>query len=269
MLDERKTAILRAVVQEYIATAQPVGSGTCRQRARRCGSRRPPSATRWRCSSRRATSPSRTRRPAASRPTRATASSSTTSRRRAGSATTPAQQVGDFFDAGPRRLEELLARTAEPARRPHPLRRGRGRARRRGGRDPLGAARRAVEPGGDGRRRALQRQRREPSTSSSPTRSPTARLAAATAHLQADARRPRARRTCPRSAPPAIADTDALCAAALEALRHADGRRPAVRRRRGVDGRRVRRRRRRAPGAPRSSSSTSSSRWCATSSTAA
>ena len=27
MLDERKTAILRAVVQEYIATAQPVGSG--------------------------------------------------------------------------------------------------------------------------------------------------------------------------------------------------------------------------------------------------
>jgi heat-inducible transcriptional repressor len=27
MLDERKTAILRAVVQEYITTAQPVGSG--------------------------------------------------------------------------------------------------------------------------------------------------------------------------------------------------------------------------------------------------
>ena len=26
MLDERKTAILRAVVQEYIETAQPVGS---------------------------------------------------------------------------------------------------------------------------------------------------------------------------------------------------------------------------------------------------
>ena len=26
MLDERKTAILRAIVQEYIATAQPVGS---------------------------------------------------------------------------------------------------------------------------------------------------------------------------------------------------------------------------------------------------
>ena len=26
MLDERKTAILRAVVQEYITTAQPVGS---------------------------------------------------------------------------------------------------------------------------------------------------------------------------------------------------------------------------------------------------
>ena len=27
MLDERKTAILRAVVQEYIGTGQPVGSG--------------------------------------------------------------------------------------------------------------------------------------------------------------------------------------------------------------------------------------------------
>ena len=27
MLDERKTAILRAVVQEYISTALPVGSG--------------------------------------------------------------------------------------------------------------------------------------------------------------------------------------------------------------------------------------------------
>ena len=27
MLDDRKTAILRAVVQEYITTAQPVGSG--------------------------------------------------------------------------------------------------------------------------------------------------------------------------------------------------------------------------------------------------
>ena len=26
MLDDRKTAILRAVVEEYIATAQPVGS---------------------------------------------------------------------------------------------------------------------------------------------------------------------------------------------------------------------------------------------------
>ena len=27
MLDERKAAILRAVVEEYIETAQPVGSG--------------------------------------------------------------------------------------------------------------------------------------------------------------------------------------------------------------------------------------------------
>lgn len=27
MLDERKAAILRAVVEEYIGTAQPVGSG--------------------------------------------------------------------------------------------------------------------------------------------------------------------------------------------------------------------------------------------------
>jgi heat-inducible transcriptional repressor len=33
MLDERKTAILRAVVQEYIATGQPVGSAHIAQMA--------------------------------------------------------------------------------------------------------------------------------------------------------------------------------------------------------------------------------------------
>ena len=47
MLDERKAAILRAVVEEYIETAQPVGSGTwSRPRGRTCRRRR--CATRWR-----------------------------------------------------------------------------------------------------------------------------------------------------------------------------------------------------------------------------
>ena len=33
MLDDRKAAILRAVVEEYIETAQPVGSGHVAQKA--------------------------------------------------------------------------------------------------------------------------------------------------------------------------------------------------------------------------------------------
>ena len=112
MLDERKTAILSAVVQEYIATALPVGS-THIADAPGCGCRRRRCATRWRCSSRRATSSSRTRRPGGSRPTRATASSSTTSPPRAGSTSTPRPRVGEFFATAHGRLEEMLHRTTD------------------------------------------------------------------------------------------------------------------------------------------------------------
>ena len=88
MLDERKSAILRAVVQEYIETAQPVGRPTWRARGT-SGCRRPPSATRWRCSSGRVFSPTPTPAPAASPPTRATGSSSTTSAPAAGRSSRP------------------------------------------------------------------------------------------------------------------------------------------------------------------------------------
>ena len=60
MLDERKTAILSAVVQEYIATALPVGSSHVVDTPGVSRCRRPPCATRWPCSSRRDTSCSRT-----------------------------------------------------------------------------------------------------------------------------------------------------------------------------------------------------------------
>ena len=59
MLDERKSKILRAIVREYIETAQPVGSSHVAVGRGAARSRRPPSATRWPCSSRRATSASR------------------------------------------------------------------------------------------------------------------------------------------------------------------------------------------------------------------
>ena len=59
MLDDRKAAILRAVVQEYIHTAQPVGSATWHARGT-SASRPPPSATRWRRSNATATWPTPT-----------------------------------------------------------------------------------------------------------------------------------------------------------------------------------------------------------------
>ena len=86
MLDERKATILRAVVTEYIETAQPVGSGHVARSARGRTSRRPPCATTWPRSRPRATSPSPTPAPAGCPPRRATGSSSTSSVARAASA---------------------------------------------------------------------------------------------------------------------------------------------------------------------------------------
>ena len=127
MLDERKTAILRAVVQEYIATAQPVGSTHIANAPGVAASARPRSATRWPCSSRRATSPSRTRRPAASPPTRATASSSTTWPRR-GRLDAVASAAGRrVLRRGPRPPRGDAAPDHQPARAAHPQRRRRRR----------------------------------------------------------------------------------------------------------------------------------------------
>ena len=74
-----------------------------------CRCRRPPSATTWPPSSRRASCPAPHQRRARSPPTRATASSSTPSARPAPLDPTPAQQVRAFFDQAHGELEQMLA----------------------------------------------------------------------------------------------------------------------------------------------------------------
>ena len=106
MLDERKAAILRAVVEEYIETAQPVGSGAVappggRRPRRRC-------ATTWPPSSRRATSTSPTPAPGGCPPRRATASSSTTMGEPGQLGGPQTQQVRSFFAQAHGELESLL-----------------------------------------------------------------------------------------------------------------------------------------------------------------
>ena len=127
-LDDRKAAILRAVVQEYIETAQPVGSahvspqrprGFARHRAQRDGG----------CSSTRDICPSPTPAPDACPPTRATASSSTRSTSPARSAPVQRQQVRDVLRPGARRARADAPRHQPAARRPHRLRGGGGRHR--------------------------------------------------------------------------------------------------------------------------------------------
>ena len=76
MVEDRKLAVLRAIVEDYVATEEPVGSKALVER-HRSASRRPPSATTWRRWRRRGSSPSRTPAPAGCRPTRATGCSST------------------------------------------------------------------------------------------------------------------------------------------------------------------------------------------------
>ena len=75
-LDDRKLDVLRAIVEDYVATQEPVGSKALVER-HQLGSPRPPSATTWPCWRRRATSASRTPAPAGCPPTGATGSSST------------------------------------------------------------------------------------------------------------------------------------------------------------------------------------------------
>ena len=120
MLDERKAAILRAVVEEYIETAQPVGSATSpRPPGWTC--RRRPCATTWPASSPTATSPAPHQRradadreglPLLRRPPRRPAR--LPGRRR--------QQVRDFFARAHGELEQMLPTPAAcwPPHQPTP-----------------------------------------------------------------------------------------------------------------------------------------------------
>ena len=110
MLDDRKTAILSAVVHEYIATAQPVGSSHLVD------------APEWVSLPQqfemslpiraRGFLYNRTRQPVESQPIRDTDTSSTTSQRPALDLAQTAQ-IGDFFTAAHGRLEEMLHQTSD------------------------------------------------------------------------------------------------------------------------------------------------------------
>ena len=76
-LDDRKLEVLRAIVEDYVATQEPVGSKALVERHNLRRLARRPCATTWPCWRRRATSASRTPAPAGCPPTRATGSSST------------------------------------------------------------------------------------------------------------------------------------------------------------------------------------------------
>ena len=213
MLDERKAAILRAVVEEYIETAQPVGSAhvvpprACRSPRRRC-------ATTWPRSSRRATCTSPTPAPAGCPPRRATASSSTTSGHRPASGGTDAEQVRTSSTRPtasssrccrtPSRL--LVDLTDYAARRRRPARHEAA--------GPLGAARRARPPRPRWSCVVLSNGAVEKHTArAAPTTIGEERIGAATAHLP-----PTSGRSGAASAPlPATGDavTDALCASAV------------------------------------------------------
>ena len=121
-LDERKAAILRAIVEEYVATAQPVGSQTIAQsprprRVERHGAQRDDRAR-----ARGLHRPSRTPRPAGSPPTAATATSSTTSPAAGlaarAAAPAPSPTSSPRVDApgarGPAPRDEPAARPGEP-----------------------------------------------------------------------------------------------------------------------------------------------------------
>ena len=141
MLDERKAAILRAVVEEYIDTAQPVGSahvvkssgrarlvgdGAQRHGHPGAGGLPPPTAHQ-----RRAGSP----------PRRATGSSSTTWARRPPSRDPMPCRCARSSSTAHGEIEQMLQDTSRLARRPHELRRRRGRRSPHRGRRALGAGR--------------------------------------------------------------------------------------------------------------------------------
>ena len=162
MLDERKSTILRAIVREYIETAQPVGSahvasdagaaGLAGHRPQRDGRARagglpPPAAHLGRPGADRQGLPR---------------SSSTTSPSPACSTTCGTQQVRDFFTSAHGALEQMLQHTTRLLVAAHQL---------RGGRHGVDAARwprcarcsssRLSDRDGDGRRRPVERHGRE------------------------------------------------------------------------------------------------------------
>ena len=206
MLDERKASILRAVVEEYIQTAQPVGSGhvvrapgvqvSLGHRAQRHGVPRAGGLPAPAAHQRRA-DPHREGLPVLRRRARP--------RRR--STRLGAQQVRSFFDAGPRRDRADAARHHPPARPTSPSYAAVvvGPAPDRG-HGALGAAGRPHGAVGLLVVGAVQRRRREAHRSSLPARRPRdderasprppptspARLVGALAHGAAGAARHRA-----------------------------------------------------------------------------
>ena len=129
MLDERKAAILRAVVEEYIDTAQPVGSGHVVAAGRRGrvvghGAQRDGGARAGGLPAQPHTSAGRV-------PTEKGYRFFVDHLGQPGPlGRADAEQVRAFFDQAHGELEQMLRRHQPAARRPHRLRRGRRRARR-------------------------------------------------------------------------------------------------------------------------------------------
>ena len=130
-LDERKAAILRAIVEQYVDTAQPVGSQTVTQhgRARRLGRHRAQRDVGARAG--RLHRPAAHRRRAGSRPTAATATTSTTSRAPAQLPAAERRRIVEFFTQRHAGDGRPAARDEPAARAGHRARGGRRRARSR------------------------------------------------------------------------------------------------------------------------------------------
>ena len=131
MLDDRKAAVLRAVVEEYIDTAQPVGSAHVRRSAGVTVSSATIRNDMAALEREGYLSHPAHRAPAASRPTRATASSSTRSTRRATSTGPSSKRVTALLRPYARRARADALRDEPAAGHAHELRSGRGVARHR------------------------------------------------------------------------------------------------------------------------------------------
>ena len=102
--------MLRAIVEDYVATEEPVGLARPSSSGTTSGCPRRRSATTWRRWRRRATSPSPTPAPGGSRPTRATGCSSTSSRTVKPLSAAERRAIQTFLD-GAVDLDDVVART--------------------------------------------------------------------------------------------------------------------------------------------------------------